>query len=197
MPTSPLSRVCSFLAAVLLLAGPAPQAFAQDEEIQTEARLPGDAIERMAEQEEVDAESIIGMLNEGLFALECASPKKMRAIIMFLTEDDVVRVAGEPVEMEPGRHSAEGVMPGDDVNDVWSEVTGGEVMRPDTVDVYTPESAFSSEEEIADVMREELEIGDGRVGLIMFLTVADREMAEEMGDALQIRPAAVTFSRAE
>ena len=193
MPAPTLfSRVCAVLCAVLLLAAPSQ---AQDEKIVTGVEMSKEALQQFNEMNEMDARSIIGMLNEGLFALECASPKKMRAIVMFLTEDgDVMRVEGEPVEMEPGRHSAEGVMPGDNVSDAWEEVMGREMVRKDSGDAHSPERTFSSEREMAETMRDEMKVGDGRVGLVMFLTVADREMAEEMGDALQIRPMGWAFN---
>ena len=194
MPSSPLRiRFLPIVTAALLLAVVAAPSHAQ-EKIVTGVEMSENAMKHFEKREEFDAKSIIGMLNEGVFALECASPKKMRAIVMFLTDDRVMRVEGEPVELKPGRHAAKGVMPGDNVSDVWTEMTGGKSMEPDSADAHYPDSVFHSEEEIADAMRDRMEIGDGRVGLVLFLTVAEKAMAEEMGEALQIRPMGLVFN---
>jgi hypothetical protein len=186
------------LTALLVLTVLAAPAYAQDEDIVTGVEMSEEVLQQFSETDELDAATILGMLNEGLFALECASPKRMRAVVMFLTEYDAVRVEGGPAELKPGRHPAEGLLPADRMEEAWNEMAGGEVMQPDSVDVHlAPESAFGSEEEMVETMREEMEISDGRVGLIMFLTVADPDMREEMGDALQIRPMGLTLVRGE
>ena len=60
--------------------------------LSTTAQLPNAT--KLEAMEEVDAASIIATLNEGVFALECASPQKMRAIVMFITDEDVMRIEG-------------------------------------------------------------------------------------------------------
>lgn len=186
------ARFYTVLAAALLLAVVAAPSHAQDEKIVTGVEMSKEALQRFSEMNEMDARSIIDTLNEGLFALECASPKKMRAVVMVLAEDDPMRVESESVELEPGTHPV-AVMWGGNYASLEERLADLR-YEPGSADAHSPERPFPSEEEMAETMRDEMRIGDGRVGLVMFLTVADRERAEEMGDALQIRPMGRAFN---
>ena len=186
------SRFCTVLCTVLLLAVVAAPSHAQDEKIVTGVEMSKEALQRFSEMNEMDARSIIDTLNEGLFALKCASPKKMRAVVMVLAEDEQMRVESESVELEPGTHPVAVMWGGNYAR--LEERLADLRYEPGSTDAHSPERAFTSEEEMAETMRDEMRIGDGRVGLIMFLTVADRERAEEMGDALQIRPMGLAFN---
>lgn len=182
---------------VLLFAASVPFAQAQDDMIRTQTRLADAAAERLQRMDEVDAGSIIGMLNEGLFALECASPKKMRAIIMFISASEVVRIESDVVEMEPGNHSAEGVMPGASVGDAWQELTRGEPLRH--LRTYEVDKPFESEGHIVDAVRDKMGQSGKKDGapatlsLVMFLAPADADPERLSTESVRVAPMGIIF----
>lgn len=192
------SSIRLLLATSVLLAAAACPSQAQDERVRTTTTLSKAGVTHLVKAETVDAEGIIGMLNEGLFALECASPKKMRAIVMFITEEDAISVEGRAMEMKPGEHSAQGVMPGDNVSDAWQEITAGAAYGPEPARTFMLDEPPTSADEMVGAMRDEMEIGDGRVGLVMFLTQASPEDRGTWGErGLEIIPVGIAFSPTE
>ncbi len=165
--------------------------------IRTQTRLSDAATDRLSRTDEVDAGTIISILNEGLFALECASPIKMHAIIMFISKDDVVRVESDGVDMAPGNHSARGVMPGDNVSDVWQEMTGGEPLRH--LRTYEVDKPFESEGHIVDAVRDKMGQSSNKDGapatlsLVMFLVPADGDPKRLSTESVRVSPMGIVF----
>ncbi|HHP7236841.1 hypothetical protein [Longibacter sp.] len=189
------SSIRLLLATTALLAATACPSQAQDERIRTTTTLSKAGVTQIVKAETVDAEGIVGMLNEGLFALECAVPTKMRAVVMFITEDDVISVDSQAMEMKPGEHSAQDVMPGENVSDAWHEVTANTTYGPEPARTLILNEPQTSTDEMVDAMRDEMEISDGRIGLVMFLTQASSENPGMWGDrGLQIIPLGIAFS---
>lgn len=191
-------RGLAVLVAILVFVVSVPPAQAQDDMLRTTAQLPN--AKKLEAMEAVDAASIIATLNEGMFALECASPQKMRAIVMFITDEDVMRIEGEVIEMEPGSHSVEGVMPGDNVSEVWGKLTGGEPLR--AVKVYEADKPFESERHIIDAVRDKVRQSRkkieniGTASLVMFLAPANGTPERLSSERVRIYPMAVLFGDA-
>jgi len=119
----------------------------------------------------------------------------MRAIVMFITEEDAISVEGRAMEMKPGEHSAQDVMPGDNVSDAWHEVAANTTYGLEPARTFILNEPPTSTDEMVDAMRDEMEIGDGRIGLVMFLTQASAENPVVWGDrGLQIIPLGIAFS---
>ena len=197
MSRSACRRGLAVLVAALVFAASVSFAQAQDDLIRTQTRLSDPAAERLSRTEEVDAGTIISILNEGLFALECASPIKMRAIIMFISKDDVVRVESDGVDMVPGNHSARGVMPGNNVSDVWQEMAGGEPLRH--LRTYDVDKPFESEGHIVDAVRDKMGQSSKKDGalatlsLVMFLAPADGDPERLSTEFVRVSPVGIVF----
>ena len=116
---------------------------------------------------------------------------------MFISKDDVVRVESDGVDMVPGNHSARGVMPGNNVSDVWQEMAGGEPLRH--LRTYDVDKPFESEGHIVDAVRDKMGQSSKKDGalatlsLVMFLAPADGDPERLSTEFVRVSPVGIVF----